>query len=739
MPDSSQIHLFGIRHHGPGSARSVLQALQALQPDVILVEGPPDAAEVLPLIARDEMRPPVALLIYVPETPRRAVFYPFAVFSPEWQAMRFGFQQNIPVRLMDLPQAHQLAVEAVEPEESGEKPEQVSRDPLGYLAAAAGYNDGERWWEHMVEQRRDGADLFAAIAEAMTEMRGYTPAPDDAREALREAYMRQTIRAAQRDGFQRIAVVCGAWHVPALATMPAAKEDAELLKGLAKVKVQATWVPWTHGRLTYYSGYGAGIESPGWYQHLWQSGEAHLTTSASTTTWLTRVAHLMRVEDLDVSTAHIIEGVRLAETLAALRERPLPGLPELNEAVQSVFCFGSETPMAVIAEKLIIGEQLGQVPPDTPAIPLQQDVQREQRWLRLPAEAGEKVLDLDLRNDTDRERSHLLHRLNLLKIPWGREEKVSGKSGTFHEVWKLRWQPEFAVSIVEAGGWGNTVADAATAFVRDSADRAEKLADLSQLLDRVLFAELPDAMAHVMQRLESAAALTSDVAGMMDALTPLTQVLRYGNVRQTDTDMVAHVVDGLVARICIGLPGACAALNDDAAREMLPRIIAVQQAISLQRNEEHVAAWQGVLGRLADQQGLHGLIAGRSCRLLFEAGLLPVDEVARRMGLAITLAVDPQQAGAWVEGFLQGSGLVLLHDNTLWQVLDTWVAGLPEDHFVALLPLLRRTFATFPAGERRQIGARARRELLVEPTAQPAASFNTEQADDALGAFEDLF
>jgi hypothetical protein len=34
------IHLFGIRHHGPGSARSVLSALTSLQPDIILLEGP---------------------------------------------------------------------------------------------------------------------------------------------------------------------------------------------------------------------------------------------------------------------------------------------------------------------------------------------------------------------------------------------------------------------------------------------------------------------------------------------------------------------------------------------------------------------------------------------------------------------------------------------------------------------------------------------------------------------------
>ena len=112
MTSNSQLptpSIFGIRHHGPGSARSLRAALEQLRPDAILVEGPPDAAEVLPLLAHPDMRPPVALLIYAPDLPRRAVYYPFALFSPEWQALHFGLTSGIPVRFMDLPQAHQLA------------------------------------------------------------------------------------------------------------------------------------------------------------------------------------------------------------------------------------------------------------------------------------------------------------------------------------------------------------------------------------------------------------------------------------------------------------------------------------------------------------------------------------------------------------------------------------------------------------------------------------------------------
>src|SRR5262245_635192 len=625
QPPPPNPQIFGIRHHGPGSARSLRAALEALRPDAILVEGPPDAAEVLPLLAHLAMRPPVALLIYAPDAPRRAVYYPFALFSPEWQALHHGLSNGIPVRFMDLPQAHQLGVgrwgigdgdslpvdensESTSPPNPQPPTPNPRQDPLGWLAQAAGYSDGERWWEHMVEQRRDGADLFAAILEAMAALRAESPPDPDPIEAQREAWMRQTMRAAQKEGHERIAVVCGAWHAPALVDLANEKADAATLKGLPKIKVQATWVPWTHGRLSYSSGYGAGIESPGWYEHLWLTGASGCAPTEVTVRWLTRIARLLRDHDLDASSAHTIEAVRLAEALAALRGRPLPGLPELNEATQAVFCFGGDTPMRLIHGQLIVGETLGEVPGETPQAPLQQDLAREQRRLRMPAAASWRDYDLDLRKPNDLERSHLLHRLGLLGVPWGDLQRSGGGKGTFHELWRVQWQPELSVALIEAGAWGNTIADATAAYVRDAADKAADLPALTKLVDHALLADLPVAIAHLMQRLQDEAAVASDIAHLLDALPPLANVLRYGNVRKTDTGAVAEVVDGLVARVCIGLPGACAALNDEAAAAMLERQLAFNSALALLQNPEHQAAWHATLRRLADQQSMHGLI-----------------------------------------------------------------------------------------------------------------------------------
>ena len=57
-------------------------------------------------------------------------------------------------------------------------------------------------------------------------------------------------------------MICGAWHVPALGAETPAKQDNDLLKGLPKMKVAATWTPWTYANLSSRSGYGAGVTSP---------------------------------------------------------------------------------------------------------------------------------------------------------------------------------------------------------------------------------------------------------------------------------------------------------------------------------------------------------------------------------------------------------------------------------------------------------------------------------------------
>jgi hypothetical protein len=683
------LHLWGIRHHGPGSARSVRRALDDVSPDVVLVELPADADSALRWVGRPGLVPPVALLGYSVSELERAVFAPLASFSPEWQAVSWAVEHGVAVHPIDLPLAITLAAGA------GDRDTGRAVDPLAALAAAAGEPDPERWWDDMVEHRGDGEPVFAAIAEAMVAVRGDTVAAGF--DGRREAHMRRAIRQALRTA-GRVAVVCGAWHVPALDPRVAtAAADAAALRGIPKVKVAVTWVPWTHRRLRRVTGYGAGIASPGWYAHVFRhpgpDGVARFFVDA---------AHALRRHGVPASPDHLIAASRLADSLAALRGRPRAGLAEVLDASEAVL--GGRHALALVDDELVVGDAIGDVPPDAPQVPLARDLAAAQRAARLRPDAAARTVELDLRTPNGLRRSRLLHRLVALDIPWGELREGRGSSGTFRETWRLTWEPELSVRLVEMAGHGTTVVAAATARLGDRAAAAHRLADVTTTIELALLADLPDAVAPALRRLGALAAHAPDEAELMDALGPLAATLRYGDVRRTDAAGLRAVFDELVVRVVAGLERAARGVDEEAATALTERMSAVQAALGTVDHPARHDGWPAALEQLADDRRGHGLVRGRATRLLHDHHPEHDERVEQRLGQALTAGTPPAIGAAFVEGFLAGSGTILLHDAALRATVDAWICSLRTETFADVAPLLRRTFGAFEPAERRQLG-----------------------------------
>lgn len=483
-----------------------------------------------------------------------------------------------------------------------------------------------------------------------------------------------------------------------------------------------TWVPWTHSRLSAASGYGAGVTSPGWYHHLYTAPDLPISR------WLTGVARVLREEDLPVSSAHVIEAVRLAETLAVLRGRPLPGLEEVHEATRAVLVDGDELTLDLVTRRLVVGEALGSVPESTPTVPLEADLRAQARRLRLKMDPAEKGYELDLRKPGDRVRSRLLHQLRLLGIEWGEPSRAAARNlGTFREAWSLAWRPELTIDLVEASMWGTTVAGAATAAIINAAATGT-LPELTEAVESCLLAELPDALPELLQALDARAATDHDVTHLMQALPALARSLRYGDVRGTDTSALAQVGDALLVRICTGLPAAVTGLNDDSAGELRKQVDDVHAAVAVRGDEASSRRWLAALSGLAERADVHGLVTGRLVRLLFEAGELDQPGVGLRLARTLSIGTAAPAKAAWVEGFLSGGGLLLVHDADLLALLDGWVATLDEVTFVDVLPLLRRTFSSFAAPERRTVGEQLRR-TGDDPAASGDGGFEHVEAD----------
>jgi len=383
--------------------------------------------------------------------------------------------------------------------------------------------------------------------------------------------------------------------------------------------------------------------------------------------------------------------------------------------------------LSLVNNELIISDRIGEVPVDIPKPPLQLDIERQQKKLRLPATADWKDYTLDLRKETDLERSIFLHRLQLLEIKWGHKSSVSGK-GTFKEQWRLQWDPAFSIDIIEKGTWGNTTEDAASKYVINLVQNADNLPAVCELLEKTIPAELPVAIETLIQRINNMAATSGDVIQLMQVIPNLVNVTRYGNVRKTDADMVLGIAQTMIVRICISLPAACTSVDEEAAEQLLEMMQKMNEAVRLLQQEEITTAWQQTLTLIAHSKNTSPVIAGYATRLLADYKLLVGDELIKTFYYSMSASSTPAIAAAWLEGFLKGSGTILLLDIDLWTMVNNWVEQLSEDVFNDVLPLLRRSFSHFTQPERRKLGEKVRSGSSGNIVVRTESNIDTERA-----------
>jgi hypothetical protein len=186
-------------------------------------------------------------------------------------------------------------------------------------------------------------------------------------------------------------------------------------------------------------------------------------------------------------------------------------------------------------------------------------------------------------------------------------------------------------------------------------------------------------------------------------------VYRYGNVRATDVTLVRDILDALVPRVLIGLLPAASHIDGDAAAGLWKNLRETERSLTQLGDAGFIEGWRACLRRLANGDSVHPLIAGYAHRLLYDAKVIEFDELARALSRALSPGNTADVAASWIEGLLSGSGTILIHDDRLRALLDGWIREVSADHFLQVLPLLRRTFAEFAAPERRLLGERLRK------------------------------
>lgn len=715
--------IIGVRHHSPACARLVAARIRALRPTHVLIEGPADFNERLAELYLPH-RPPLAIYSYLcGEQLHRASWSPLAEHSPEWQALQVAREVGAQARFIDLPAWHEAFADT--PNRYADvSDEQHAARAEAYEAALAqrtGMESGDALWDHLFEGEATADELAPQLQTYFRHLRGDDPGSpgNQAREDMMARWIAWAM--ARRDG--PVLVVCGGYHAPALErlwqSLPAAAEPPAVPApepgedGGAAPRFGSFLVPYTFKRLDALTGYASGMPSPAWRQWVWQHGNEDASQLA-----LQHIVERLRARKLAVSTADL-KGVHLRTlALACLRGHRQPLRNDWLDALAGALLKdGLEVPLPwsytgplrpgtdpqlVEVMDVLAGDMLGRLAPGTPQPPLVQAVADELRehGIRLQG-----VLVVDLFDPLERTRSRILHRLRLLAIPGIQRTAgpASALAGAARESWQLSEPLAQTAALIEAGAYGPTLREAATARLEELLRlSAGNMGELVGALDQAAWAGLQPLSQRLLADLGAAVAREARFEVLAPALRTLRALYRHGqHLEMADAAVLRVVIEaGFDRALWLLEPPASLAPADRQAHlngqialcELVCDSLASDTGAPLQLSPQRACAvWQ----RKAAQREADPTSRGAALGALIRTGHHADDDA-----LALLADMPPGALGDALAGLLALAREQLAHSEVFIAGLDRLLQGLDDDAFIRALPGLRNALGWLPTLER---------------------------------------
>ncbi|MDR2736263.1 MAG: DUF5682 family protein, partial [Gracilibacteraceae bacterium] len=583
-------------------------------------------------------------------------------------------------------------------------------------AELAGEKDFESYWERNFEHNLAADVYMKAVALHSAEMRTMTAgyereaAPLDASiNALREGYMKRCVSQAIAEGYapDKIVVILGAYHV--VGVMACEPMSDEELAQLTRVETRVTLMPYSYYRLSSFSGYGAGNNAPFYYEMMYEAmAKDALDTLPSR--YLTELSRVYREKHGYSSTASVIEAVRLAQSLQYFHGGLLPTLADLHDSAVATLAGGEIAAIAESFAAMDVGVRIGALPEGVSQTPVQDDMNRQIRTLKLEKyrTVVQQSLDLDLRENRrvqsevaaflDLERSVFLHRLSFLGIEFARKENRRQQGASWAENWVLCWTPEVEIQVVETVLLGDTLEVASAYLLKERLEKAVDVLEVAALVRVACECRMEESIPQIAARLQALATESESFAGVAGAAREISFLIQYGSIRRFATEPFEPILRQLFLKGALLLYPA-AACNDETARDMADSMTQLH-LITQEHDGLSDDIWLAKLDTLARSGDRNPYLCGFAFSILMERGKVEEDVLAAQVSLHLSPGNTAQAGAAWFEGLSRRNRYLLLSRLMLWQQLDVYLEGLDSEGFKRALVCLRRAFAAFEPNEK---------------------------------------
>ena len=700
---------FGIRHFSPAGAYFLRQFLDEVKPSLVLIEGPADFDFLIGDIVSKKLVPPFAIMAYTKEAPIDTILYPFAEYSPEYQAILWARENNTECHFFDLESDIILGLEKRDDET---REEEIISETNSKKSIEI---DMESFWERTLEQSEDMQAYRAGSALFGESIRKDTNSDDKSfiRDIVRESFMKRKIKEYIEKGFdtEKIVAITGAFHTSAIESLEGAMSDKEY-KALVRRESNVTLMPYSYYRLSKRTGYGAGNAAPAYYELLWQ-GFLNGDITYHERKYLSSLAKYMREHGGIVSSAQVIEATRLARELAVIRGGSVPTLEDLKDASITCMGGGSFGEMAMGFAETDIGKKIGSVPQDAMQTSIQSDFTSKLKQLKLEKykELVATPLQLDLRENLrvkskesaflDLNRSFFLYRLVVLGIDFAKIKRSSQDNATWAENWILQWTPEAEIQIVESVLKGDTIADAVAFVLSERLLEATKISEIADVIEDAFNCGLPKIVEGAKRSLDEMTNGAIAMCDIADTVSKLSNMISFGDIRKLDREPLIPIVKRLCIRASLMLVGESAC--DDIAAAALAEDIQKIHNVFMVQDFLDESLWFDKLTELSNRDDLNTKISGLATAILLDAG--KIDEPTLRKEVSRRLSVGmPAELGAnWFAGLSMRNHYALIGRLTLWESLSEYLDTLDEEEFRRSAVFLRRAFVEYSAKEKDMI------------------------------------
>lgn len=737
---SKNIVYFPIRHHSPVCAWHLKETIGLYEPDCILIEGPDNANELIPVLIHPDTKPPLAIYYsyrdknaYISEEKEDyKCYYPFLSCSPELVALKCAKERAIHSEFIDLPYVEILigTSENKGIRKEGEKNTYnddylISRSKyITMLCEKTGLRNFDEFWEKYFEIQ----GLYETTEEFVKKMltycylsREHTPKEEMISDGciLRENYMKSRITEASKK-YNKILVVTGGFHTFGLLEE---KTQKVKLHSISKEHQGVYAMSYSMEAADALNGYASGMEAPGFYHKVWTELENGTGCKGayreSLLNMLIQVGKELKKKDEILSSYDEICAFSMAQGLAELRNKREPGLYELRDCVLSSFVKGeyslsTDKPMKVL-RRITTGKEIGELCSHAKLPPLVQDFENICSSFKLKVHSTleqEVILEL-FSKKKHLEMSRFFYRMEFLETNFAKKVRGANLIGRkdrnlIRETWKYKWNSQVMAALIDKSASGGTLEEACTTLVSRALQNESRAKEVAMLLVKAFLMGLSEKQNQWNLRMEQVFTEDGDFFSLTGGLSHLVTLYELQDLYQTRNYLnLEKMMQSCFDKLIILLP-SMAGITDEQLKDGMEACLLLYRLTRKEKFSSMEAILKETFEILCEKKGIHPGLKGAVLGLLYGFDHNKKDEISHTfMGYIRGTKEKVKETAVFMRGlFFTARDLVFVAGDFV-EMIDFLLKRLQGDELMELLPELRMAFSYFTPKEIDRIAQKA--------------------------------